>query len=227
MPCTFTITVLDTQPPFATCPANINRPAVAPTAVNYSAATAGDNCPGVVLVGNPPSGSVFQLGQTIVTQTATDASNNTATCSFAVNLNTASISGTIFNDRNRNGVADAGEAGLASVGLLLDSGVDGNVDAITFTDVTGHFAFFGLAPATYRLRQALPAGMLQTTAPSADMTLTVGQQVAVGSIGDYAFPVRADFDGDFKSDVAVYRPSSGTWFWLRSTTSYASQGMAQ
>jgi len=44
----------------------------------------------VTVVCNPPSGSCFPLGVTTVTCTATDASGNTATCSFTI---------TVFNGR--------------------------------------------------------------------------------------------------------------------------------
>src|SRR5262249_54999700 len=53
--------------------------------VNYLA-SATDNCSGVVVVSTPPSGSVFPVGATIVTSTATDASGNTATCTFTVTI---------------------------------------------------------------------------------------------------------------------------------------------
>jgi len=91
--CTFTVTVNDTQPPTITCSCNLT--AVTPTpndpcvVVNFTT-TASDNCPGVTVVCNPPSGSCFPLGTTTVTCTATDASGNTATCSFTV---------TVFNGR--------------------------------------------------------------------------------------------------------------------------------
>jgi len=39
---------------------------------------------------------------------------------------------------------------------------------------------------------------------------------AVGSCGD--LPVPADYDGDGKSDPAVFRSATGAWFQLRSTT---------
>ncbi len=91
--CTFTVTVNDTQPPVITCPPNqtavtatVSDPC---TVVNFTT-TASDNCPGVVVVCNPPSGSCFPVGVTTVTCTATDASGNTATCSFTV---------TVFNGR--------------------------------------------------------------------------------------------------------------------------------
>ena len=54
--------------------------------VTFAAPTASDNSPGVTTTCNPPSGSTFPLGVTTVTCTAKDAANNTATCSFAVNL---------------------------------------------------------------------------------------------------------------------------------------------
>ena len=87
--CSFTVTVNDTQPPIITCPANVTAvtdqtcPAPACQVVNFTT-TASDNCPGVVVVCNPPSGSCFPVGSTTVTCTATDTSGNTATCSFSI-----------------------------------------------------------------------------------------------------------------------------------------------
>ncbi len=88
--CTFTVTVSDTQPPSITCPSNVT--AVTPiiggsgVVVTFPPPTASDNCPGVTVVCNPPSGSTFPVGTTTVTCTATDASGNTATCSFTVTV---------------------------------------------------------------------------------------------------------------------------------------------
>jgi len=91
--CSFTVTVQDTQPPTITCPANVTAvtdqnacPAPACVTVNYPAPTFTDNCPGTVVACTPPAGSCLPTGVTTVTCTATDASGNTATCSFTVTV---------------------------------------------------------------------------------------------------------------------------------------------
>ena len=54
----------------------------------YNMATATDNCPNVgISYSNIPAGGVFPKGNTIITATATDASGNTANCSFTVTVN--------------------------------------------------------------------------------------------------------------------------------------------
>jgi hypothetical protein len=85
--CTFTVTVLDSQPPTITCPANqvvVSANPGDPVVVNFPPPTAGDNCPGVNVVCTPASGSTFPAGVTTVSCTATDGSGNTASCSFTV-----------------------------------------------------------------------------------------------------------------------------------------------
>ena len=90
--CIFTVTVNDTQPPSITCPANVTAvtaltcPATTATAVSFPDPTASDNCPGVTVACVPASGSIIPVGTTTVTCTATDASGNTATCSFTVTV---------------------------------------------------------------------------------------------------------------------------------------------
>ncbi|HKQ07160.1 MAG TPA: HYR domain-containing protein [Blastocatellia bacterium] len=87
--CTFTVTVNDTQPPSITCPANVTVVSPAPgsgATATYPPPVASDNCPGVTTACTPPSGSMFPIGTTTVTCTATDTSGNTATCSFTVSV---------------------------------------------------------------------------------------------------------------------------------------------
>ena len=86
--CSFTVTVIDNIPPTITCPADITRtadPNACTALVNYTAAVS-DNCPGVTVVYVPPSGTVFSVGTTSVTATATDASGNVASCTFNVTV---------------------------------------------------------------------------------------------------------------------------------------------
>jgi hypothetical protein len=83
--CRFQITVRDVEPPHIVCPNDIRRESCQETVIDYSV-SATDNCPGVTVVCTPPSGSPFPVGSTPVTCTATDASGNTASCSFKVEI---------------------------------------------------------------------------------------------------------------------------------------------
>jgi uncharacterized repeat protein (TIGR01451 family) len=89
--CQATVTVVDNTPPTITCPANQTKstdPNQCSAVVTYSNATATDNCPGVGTPScTPPSGSTFPKGTTPVTCTVSDASNNSASCTFTVTVN--------------------------------------------------------------------------------------------------------------------------------------------
>ncbi|MEN3331059.1 MAG: hypothetical protein V7641_424 [Blastocatellia bacterium] len=88
--CSFKVTINDTQQPTITCPPNVshaNDHDQCGAVINYASPTASDNCPGVTSSCTPASGTQFAVGTMTVTCTATDASSNTATCSFTVTIN--------------------------------------------------------------------------------------------------------------------------------------------
>ncbi len=107
--CSFTVTVLDNQPPTLTCPANITRNTDAgqcTATINVPNPTISDNCGGVggvtlltwemtgATLGNSPvtgvnyvGNRVFNAGVTTITYTAEDAAGNSSTCTFTVTVN--------------------------------------------------------------------------------------------------------------------------------------------
>jgi hypothetical protein len=87
--CTFTVTVLDAEPPVAVCPPSVTvdtDPGLCSAVVNFNTNLSTDNCPGVTVSAVPASGSVFSVGTTAVVITATDASGNSDTCQFTVTV---------------------------------------------------------------------------------------------------------------------------------------------
>jgi hypothetical protein len=89
-PCSFSVTVNDTQPPSIACTANISVPAASGqcgATVSYNAPMVSDNCPGVgAPLCTPPSGTTFAKGTTTVNCTVKDAANNQSACSFTVTV---------------------------------------------------------------------------------------------------------------------------------------------
>ncbi|TYA55270.1 HYR domain-containing protein, partial [Formosa maritima] len=85
----FEVTVNDTETPVVTCPGDItvsNDPGACDAVVTFSTSFT-DNCAVGSVVASPASGSVFALGTTIVTVTATAAAGNEDVCTFEVTVN--------------------------------------------------------------------------------------------------------------------------------------------
>ncbi len=87
--CSFTVNRVDSTSPTITCPANITQ-ASSPTSctavVSWATPTTSDNCAVATVTPSIPSGSTFS-GTTTVNYTVTDASGNSANCSFTVTVN--------------------------------------------------------------------------------------------------------------------------------------------
>jgi hypothetical protein len=80
----------DSVPPTLSCPSSVfvTERFGSPLGeiVNYSVTASDEVDPAPGIVGVPPSGSLFPIGTTLVTCTATDASGNQSTCQFPVTV---------------------------------------------------------------------------------------------------------------------------------------------
>jgi len=80
----------------------------------------------------------------------------------------ALITGRKWNDINGNGLLDADEPGLPGVMMYLDMNDNGFFDTDepnTLTGADGRYSFAGIPPASYIVREVIPAGFRQTFAP--------------------------------------------------------------
>jgi gliding motility-associated-like protein len=85
--CSFNVNVVDNSPPIISgCPANktVSANSSCQAVVSWPAPTVSDNCSAATLVVDKPPGSVFEVGTTKVTYTATIPSGESAICSFDV-----------------------------------------------------------------------------------------------------------------------------------------------
>jgi hypothetical protein len=86
--CSFDVTVVDTEPPWIFCPEDLVFPADSGQCgadVTYEV-TAADNCAGVNITCDPPSGSFFNSGITPVSCIAVDNSGNADTGNFNITV---------------------------------------------------------------------------------------------------------------------------------------------
>ncbi|HYJ85612.1 MAG TPA: HYR domain-containing protein [Pyrinomonadaceae bacterium] len=123
------VTVIDNTQPVISCPSNITIESTCPTGAigTYSTPTATDNC-GVQSVdrnaGSLASGSVFPIGTSTVTHTATDVHGNTSSCSFTVTVLTPqavvqnlidSVTASSLTGPQKNGLLSKLNAALSAI----------------------------------------------------------------------------------------------------------------
>ena len=108
------------------------------------------------------------LGINQVEVLADDGNGGLTIQAFEVNVvdvQPASVTGTIFNDADNDGVLDTGENGIAGRTVYLDGNVNGQLDVnelTTVTDADGVYVFDNLLPGDYAVRQVNQTGISQT-----------------------------------------------------------------
>ena len=86
--CEFQVTVIEGTPPVVSCPAPIEVECKGGGGekVQFSATATDDTDPSPIVLCNPPSGSIFPVGNTKVTCTAKDSAGNVGTCTTEVRV---------------------------------------------------------------------------------------------------------------------------------------------
>lgn len=193
--CQFTVTVQDREPPEISCPPNItvntgpNQPGVTK---NFTV-TAADLCSGASVVCAPPSGSLFPVGATTVTCTATDGSGNADSCSFTITVNSQ-----LLFQGNGSGSGD-------ELGFTVAGGGDVNGDGVA--------DFIIGAPGTDPLSQGegsvLPdAGSVYVYSGATGQLLYQKNGGASGERLGGSAGISADVDGDGHDDFIVGAPGA-------------------
>lgn len=124
---------------------------------------------------------------------------------------TASIGDYVWEDKNANGVQDAGETGVGNVLVKLYQ-PDGTLMGETTTDANGLYEFANLAPGAYLLEfAALPSGYRLTGANhGGDDSLDSD----AGANGRTAITFLISNENDITWDAGIYRPATiGDYVW--------------
>jgi hypothetical protein len=226
--CQQKVTVKDKEPPIVSCPSDISvntAPGTCSAVVTYNP-TATDNCAGVQVTASPVSGSTFAVGTTTVMVTATDASGNTATCSFKVIVKDNEAPQikcpdniTVNNDAGKcsavvtfSATATDNCAGIGTITYSQNSGTAFPVGTThvtaTVSDAAGNMANCGF-DVTVKDNEApqikCPQNITQDSDPN-----------SCGAVVTYTATVSDNCDG--ASDEVTFSPKSGSMFPVGATT---------
>jgi uncharacterized repeat protein (TIGR01451 family) len=138
------VTVIDNTPPVISCPVDIIAdfdPAVNGAVVTYTPPVGTDNCASnTAQTGGLASGSTFPVGTTTNIFTVTDASGNTASCSFKVTVAITSIIGLDSDTLSGNVIVDSYNS---SIGYPASKGSLANLLSNGTVSISGSSKMFG------------------------------------------------------------------------------------
>jgi protocatechuate 3,4-dioxygenase beta subunit len=127
----------------------------------------------------------------------------------------ASIGNRVWEDTNANGIQDAGEPGIDSVGVTLtgSDGAGNPVNATTTTDSTGIYTFTNLAPGDYSLTFSTPSGYVATGQDASGSTDANDSDADVGT-GQTSSTTLVAAENDDSWDAGFYRLANlGDFVW--------------
>jgi hypothetical protein len=112
-------------------------------------------------------------------------------------VTTGSISGTKYNDLNRNGTRDANELGLKGWVIQLKAGT---TTVSTTTDANGNYTFSNVTPGTYKVREVHQNGWKRMSANPQAIVITAGSIVTDVTFGNAQKQKYEREDGDKDDD---------------------------
>lgn len=223
--CQGVVTVYDDTPPFANCPPDTSLPnetGLCGAAVSFEV-DATDNCVGVSVVSNPPSGSFFAVGSTQVEVVATDASANADTCYFSVTVIDAEQPVAICPPDT----SLSNETGLCGATVSFEIDATDNCEGVSVASSPPSGSFFPVGTTAVEV-VAVDASQNADTCyfnvtvndsepPVAECPPDTTILLEIGQNGAY---VEFDFSASDNCEVAdvVADPPSGSWFTIGDTT---------
>lgn len=160
---------------------------------------------------------------------AKDSNPNNNEKDGPVQVRNASIAGRVFLDQNNNGDTDAGDNGLANVGVrLTGTDVYGNaIDVTVTTDANGDYVFNGLAPSnaagyTIRQDQSTVSGGYNNGMPQPNSARTVRNGTSTGVTDKGSASIAAG--GGVISGIVLGSGGAGVQFDFPEVTLYTLSG---
>ena len=163
-----------------------------------------------VTVRQPGSGGVY-VNKATITAPGTVGDSDLSHYKNPTPPAVAAIGNFVWEDKNANGVQDAGEAGIANVTVkLLNSG--GTVVGTTTTGANGEYLFGNLNPADYKVQVVAPSGYFVT---GKDLGGNDATDSDIDATGTTVLTTLSPGETDLTWDAGLFRKASiGDRVWL-------------
>ena len=138
-----------------------------------------------VVVPTPPGGTSATTPTTVPVAATTGSTTTAPNIGFGPTNGTATITGVVFADPNRDGTKGAGEGGVpAGTVVNLVNPTTGAIVATTTTDANGNYTFTNVPPGPYNVVVPTPpGGTSATTLTTVPVTATANTTTTAPNIG--------------------------------------------